>query len=502
MEGLNLEQERAIKVRSDIIADRGRGVIAKVGNGFASWSQLGMKERIKAIRRLRKTVSKNSRKIAEAISAECGRPLLEVVSQEVLPVLEMAKYCEKKYPQWLSPRRLPYHRPGFLRKRNTLVYAPLGPVAVFAPQNFPFSLGMMTLIYAALPGNTVVLKPSEKSPLVPAVIEDLLKDSGMEEAGAASLLRGGPSTGEWLIEEPQIKKIFFFGRRSSGEKIAQLCVRNLKPFVLEMGGGTTAFVCADADVEQAAVGLAWSSFYAGGHSCVSTERIFVDSCIADDFLTVFKKKVAGFQNNLNGGTTIRCENPDSEKSDSSQMGRHIHSDTRRLQDLIQDAKAKGAQVFQAGGSHFQNTNGSTPFTVISQTTPEMQVLKTELFGPVVTVQTGSNLETVADALNGNMDSMGVSIWSRDRKQAIRLANKVSAGMIWINDSSFGLPHLPWGGSGRSGWGTLFSKYSLSEVTTPKWISRHPGRFSRPRLWWGPYSPWKEKLMIKIAENFR
>jgi acyl-CoA reductase-like NAD-dependent aldehyde dehydrogenase len=97
--------------------------------------------------------------------------------------------------------------------------------------------------------------------------------------------------------------------------------------------------------------------------------------------------------------------------------------------------------------------------------------------------------------------MGISIWSRHPKKAYELAKKAHTGKVWINDSSYGLPHLPWGGWGSTGRGYLFSEFAIQEVTQLKWVSKHPGRSSRSRFWWNPYSSWKEKLMMKIAKNF-
>ncbi len=466
--------------------EEARRTLSKIDLGFKTWSHLSLKSRIKMIRRLRKAVSKNTRKIAGAISEECGRPLMEALSQEVLPVLEMAKYCERKFPKWLSRRRLPYRRPGFWRKKNYLFYEPIGPVAVFSPQNFPFSLGMMTLIYATLAGNTVVLKPSERSTLVPSVIEDLLRDSGLLASGATSILTGDTKTGKWLVKHPKIKKIFFFGQRPSGMDVANACMRHLKPFVLEMGGGSTAFVCADADIEQAATGLAWSSFYTYGQSCVSTERIIVDKEISEKFIFLFKEKVTHFQR---------------EMMDNAKKGKNDLSRTSRLNELIEDARAKGAEVFRARMPQSQENNGFFNFTVISNASDSMRVSKEEIFGPVVVVQTVSNLKEAIVKMNKNLEPMSVSIWSRNHKQAYHLAKKMPTAMIWINDSSFGLPNLPWGGLGKTGWGKLFSELSIQEVTRQKWISKHPSRFSRKRFWWNPYTLNKEKLLIKIAENF-
>jgi len=467
------------------LEELGRSV-SRIEQGFRDWSALSLNDRIKLVRRLRKAVSKNSRRIAEAISEETGRPFIESLSQEVLAVLEMAKYCEKKYPKWLAQRKLPYRRPGFMRKQSALYFEPLGPVAVFSPQNFPFSLGMMTLIYAILPGNSAVLKPSEISSLVPAVIQEILMESGLIDAGAVLILQGGPRTGEWLIEHPAIKKIFFFGHKDSGEIIARKCVQHQKPFVLEMGGGSTAYVCADADVEQAVAGLAWSSFYSNGHSCVSTERIVVDKTISDKFLARFKEKVANFQ---------------SEWADKAKRGVNDLSDKSSLFELVEGAKAQGADVFQASKPNSKNNDDPFTFTVISYFAPMLPPRPIEIFGPAAVVQVVPSLEDAIVDLNRKNPSMAASIWSKDLRKASHLAKQLSASMIWINDSSFGLPHLPWGGAGRSGWGSLFSEFSLHEVAVQKWICAHPARLSRARFWWNPYTDRKEKMMIKIAEHF-
>jgi acyl-CoA reductase-like NAD-dependent aldehyde dehydrogenase len=398
----------------------------------------------------------------------------------------MAKHCEKKFPKWLKCRHLPYRRPSFWQKKNILFYEPIGPVAVFSPQNFSFSLGMMTLIYAILPGNTVFLKTSEKSQFVTPLIEEILQEAGLIASKAVAILPGDAKTGQWLIQAPRIKKIFFFGNRKSGKEVADLCQKHSKPFVLEMGGGSTAFVCADANIEQAASGLAWSSFYTHGLSCVSTERIFVDERIAETFISSFKKKVTNFQIDMASAWKEDTNNP---------------LDISRLNGLIEDAKAQGADVFQAKMPSSKEKMGFFRFTVIFGATNSMRLFNEEIFGPFVAVQTVPDIEEAISESNNNFQPMGVSIWSRNPKQAHDYAKKAQTGKIWINDSSYGLPHLPWGGWGNTGRGNLFSEFAIQEVTQLKWISKHPGRFSRSRFWWNPYSSWKEKLMMKIAENF-
>lgn len=462
-------------------------VILRADSGFQRWKNIDIKVRIQAVRSLRKTVQKKAQTIAKAISAEGHRPLNEALTQEVLPVLEMAKYCEKNYRRWLLPKRSRYRRPGFFRKENILRREPVGIVAVFSPRNFPFSLGMMTLIYTVLAGNTVILKPSEKSQLLPALIEQLLNESGLTALGAGILILGGAEIGEKLIRHPSIQKIIFFGHRKSGEKIARACIRHSKPFVLESGGGSTAFVLKDANLDLAARGLAWSAFYANGQSCVSTERIIVDRKIEEEFLLLFKKKVKTILDE-------RMQNsPKLEFADSDQI---------RYEELIKDAKSKSADIYSIGENNGDKPSTSPScLTVVNTASPSNKIWNKEIFGPLVAIMSVDNVQMAALNMNRESSPLGVSIWSEDRKKAISLAKDIQAGMIWINDSSFGLPHLPWGGWGKSGWGTLFSEHSLHEVTRVKWVSRHPARWAKPRMWWNPYTPFKEKILLKTARHF-
>lgn len=450
--------------------------------GFQKWKNIAVAQRIQTVRALRKTIQKRSHMIAEAISAECCRPKTEALIQEVMPVLEMAKYCEKNYKRWISVKSISYYRPLFLRKKTTLVREPLGVIAVLSPRNFPFSMGMMALIYTVLAGNTVILKPSEKSELLPALLKQLLEESLMEERGAVVLLEGGVEIGEKLIEHPYVQKIIFFGNQASGEKIANICVKYCKSFVLEAGGGSTAFVLKDADLDLAAHGLAWSAFYANGQSCVATEKIFVDHRVCEEFVAKLKEKVRSIGR---------------DKQQDPLAVEFSDSDHKRYSDIFEHMKSTGGEIFSIGKKHPQAT---FPPTVITNVIEQNVILEKEIFGPMVILMSVENITQAAENYYRNLSSLGTSIWTKDKKKAAFLAKKIPVGMIWINDSSFGLPHLPWGGWGKYNWGTLFSKYSLHEVTRVKWMSRHPSWQAKPRLWWTPYSSYKKKV-LSIATRY-
>ncbi len=460
--------------------------LADIEAGYRTWSRLPLNARIGHVRRFRKVMARNSEALASAVSRERCRPLSESLAQEVLPALEMARYCEKNFRRWLSPQRVSCRRPGFWRKKTILHYEPLGPVAVITPSNFPFSLGIMSLVYLLLAGNTVLLKTSEHSSLVTPWIQVLLARAGLSRLGAAAAVSGDGSAGEAVIRHPVVKKVFFFGSRSTGRRVAEQCVRHFKPFVLELGGGSSAFVCDDAALETTVSGLVWSGFYAGGQSCVSTERIFVEQGVAETFVSRFLEKTLEFEQ---------------ERGRSGPTGLYSEADVNRYRGCIEAARKRGGAVL-AGGEARPAGEGRfhCDFTVILEAETERRSGEEDVFGPIVFLYPTSDPELVLQGAAQSWIGLGASIWTRNPLRAQKLARSIECGMIWINDASFGLPHLPWGGRGESGWGSLFSRFSLHEAVQTKWISAHPGKWGRKRPWWNPYTARKTRWFLRIARK--
>jgi acyl-CoA reductase-like NAD-dependent aldehyde dehydrogenase len=432
-----------------------------------SWQGLGIEQRIGHLRTLRRIIGNRSLEIAAAISKECRRPIEESLSQEVLPALEMIRYLIRKYPAWLNPRPTRYLRPGFFRKRNYIIRQPLGTVVVICPANFPFSLAIMSLSYLMLAGNTVVLKPSERSETVAPIIKDILEKAGLSPH-FARLIEGGPKVAEQLIVRPEIKKVFFYGSRQAGKSVEELCRESSTPCVLEMGGGVTAIVLRDADIPLAASGVAWGGMYAGGRSCLSVDRAFVDGKVYPHFLSALTSAVAAYQE------------PDKPGERASP------DDHDRLKALVDDAVSRGAR-----------TEGAS---IVADVPPDSTIMQEEVFGPLIAVCPFDGTEQSVGLVNRTYQAAGVSIWTKDQKAALSIAPHINVGMMWVNDCSFGLPTLPWGGWHESGKGTIFSEHALHEVLNQKWISCHPGFLSRQRFWWRPYSDFKKKLLAWVAKH--
>ena len=446
------------------------------------WHLLPVQTRRTAIAALRREIARRAVEIAHAISEECSRPLFETFSQEVLPAMAMCRYLERTSRTRLRHSVHHYTAPGFLRKTNILIREAIGSVALVTPRHFPFSLTLMSVAYLLLPGNTVVIKPSEHSSMVGPLISELLVSVGLCPT-AASVVHGGPEAVDRLIEDPSVAKVVFFGRRQAGKSVAEKCVKEMKPFVLELGGGTTAIVCADAPVELAAAGIAWSSFYANGQSCVGTRRVFVDRRVYRRFVSLLVKETAIFE--------------------QAGVPRISAGDALQLRTAVEDACDRGGTVLR-GGHDSPSEIGlrAVPCIIVTGGSTDAALFQEEVLGPVLAVAVADGPEHGMRLAASCCRPLGVSIWSRSRRAAMSLARQAPSAMVWLNDTSFGLPSLPWGGWGEAGWGSLFSWASLHEAVRLRSVSAHPSRFARRRFWWHPYTLGKERLLRAAAKAYR
>jgi acyl-CoA reductase-like NAD-dependent aldehyde dehydrogenase len=446
-------------------------VLDRLAGGAPAWAATRPRGRARRIAALRRLVARRAGEIARLVADETSREEYEVLTQEVLPVLESLRYLERHMPGWLGPRRSSYLRPGFLRSRQWLVWEPLGLVAVLSPGNFPFSLGLMSAAWLALAGNTVVLKTSEKAPATSRLIASLLSEAGLAPS-VIEVLEGDAETGRQVVAAPQVRKVFLFGSRRTGLAVAAVCRSRGVPFVLELGGGTTALVLANANLDRAAAAIVWSAFYARGDSCVGVDRVYVESSVERSFLARLEKELQDAPRR-----TGTCLPP-------------------RVLELVSGAAAAGARLLGPMGDPQQLATGG----ILAGVPKDAAILREEIGGPLVAVCAVADSAEGARLARGGHPALGVSIWTRDVRKARELAGEIGCAMTWVNDASFGLPNLPWGGRGATGSGALFSRHALHEAASLRWVSENPPSGRRP--WWFPYSRRKLSLVLWAARFFR
>jgi acyl-CoA reductase-like NAD-dependent aldehyde dehydrogenase len=454
---------------------RAKAELRREGQG-RMWENLSLEDRRKLVVRLRKTIAHFQEEIARTVAKESGKPVTEVLSQEVTATLEMLRYFETRYPRRLKSRGFRCWRPGFWTKANTIVLEPLGTVGLIGPANFPFSLPVMAAAASLLCGNRVVFKPAEKCPLTARFIELLFRESGFPVPAFESV-EGGEEAVREVIGRPSVRKIIFFGGYEAGNKVAALCGRRFKPCILELGGSGTAIIRGDADLRRAARGLAWSAFYAAGRSCLGTKVAYVHAPVKNSLVELLVEEM----NRLRAGEAL-----DHATDVSTQREEEAPPWVQRF---VSDAKERGATV---------RTSAGLILVVLAAPDSAKRLLPDgEIAWPLLVVCPVDSDGDALRAVNGSAYGLGASIWSRDTRKARAMAGRLQASLVWVNDASVGMPQAPWGGAKRSGWGRLFSELAVSELTSTKVVSVEKGRIAKRKFWWFPYGRKKYDLLVAV-----
>jgi vanillin dehydrogenase len=335
---------------------------------------------------------------------------------------------------------------------------PAGVVVSIAPWNAPIILAVRSFATALACGNTVVLKASESSPGTQYLLARILKDAGLPP-GVLNLITNAPADaakiGEALISHPAVRRVNFTGSTKTGRVVAETAARYLKPVLLELGGKAPLLVLADADVDNAVRAAAFGGFMHQGQICMSTERIVIDSTIADDFAHQLTERAGKYQIRAPGEAGFA-------------LGSMISCDAAsRSEDLVKDAVAKGAKLL-AGG----NIRGATmSATVLDEVTPSMKVYYEESFAPIVCIVRVAGVEEAVRVANDTEYGLSSAIFSRDIKLALDIAQRLDFGCCHINGPSvYDEAHMPLGGMKASGYGRFGGQPGINEFTEVQWIS--------------------------------
>jgi acyl-CoA reductase-like NAD-dependent aldehyde dehydrogenase len=344
---------------------------------------------------------------------------------------------------------------------------PAGVVVGIAPWNAPLILGVRAIAMPLVYGNTVVLKSSEQTPCTQAAIVEVLHDAGVP-AGAVNLISNAPEDAaaivEALIAHRDVTRVNFTGSTRVGRIIAELAGRHLTRAVLELGGKAPLIVLADADLDAATAAASFGAFMNQGEICMSTERVIVDHSIAAEFSTRLAARASG----------LVVGPPDDP---SSQIGPLVHTAARdHVLALIEDARAKGAEVLAGGsadGLYVQPT-------VLRGVTAEMRIYHEESFGPVVSIIEVQGTDEAVRVANDTDYGLSAAVFGRDGGTALEVARRIRSGICHINGATVhDEPQMPFGGVGASGWGRFGSRAALEEFTELRWVTIQAGERHYP-----------------------
>jgi benzaldehyde dehydrogenase (NAD) len=311
-------------------------------------------------------------------------------------------------------------------------------------------------------GNTVVLKASEQCPRTHAAIVRALVDAGLP-AGTINLIihaaEDAPDVVDELIAHPATRRVNFTGSSKVGRLVGIKCAEHYKRCLLELGGKAPLVVLPDADLEAAADAASFGAFMNSGQICMSTERIVADRSVAE----ALGAKLAERAGKLTVGDP---------REQTTMIGPVVNDGAReRILELIEDARAKGAEVLTGGDA---DGNLITP-TVLANVTPEMRIYEEESFGPVVTIVPVSSTEEAIETANDTEYGLSAAVFSQDVDAAMEVARRIESGICHINSSTVhDEPQMPFGGVKASGWGRFGGKAALEEFTELRWMTIQQG----------------------------
>ena len=477
-----------------------RGALARARAAQDEWRRLSFRARGEVVMLARAHVLAEMDEIASLVSREMGKPAAEAISMEVLPTLDLMQFFARRSARLLKNERIDIGLYRLLGRSSRIEYRPLGVVGIISPWNFPWAIPLGEVVMALMAGNTVVLKPSELTPLVALKLGDVFARAGLP-AGALEIVTGDGSTGAALVEAG-VDKLMFTGSVATGRRVAEAAARRLIPVVLELGGKDPMVVLEDADIESASSAAVWGAFANSGQACASVERCYVHEKIADDFLARVVEKTRALRQDAGEGEGVDIGAMSSE--------RQLHV----VEEHVRDAVERGAKVVTGGGrpksatsrpesGHATSHQGffHEP-TVLVEVDHEMKVMREETFGPLLPVMTFKTEDEAVRLANDSPFGLTASVWTRDIARGQRLAARIEAGTVMVNEVLYthGIAQTPWGGVKESGLGRTHGRLGLLEMVAPYHV--HTNRLARlPDVWWFSYTPQAAALFRSLARRF-
>jgi acyl-CoA reductase-like NAD-dependent aldehyde dehydrogenase len=451
-------------------------VVAGAAAAQEGWARSGFGERRELLRSVARLLLARVDEIARTVEAETAKPPTEALVHDLYPALDQARWLAANAERVLRPERLSFPQLHLKHKRGRLLYEPLGVAAVISPWNLPFAIPFAQVATAVAAGNAAVLKPSELTPLAGAWVERAFAEAGAPE-GLVRTVQGAGEVGDALVRAEGVAKVFFTGSAEVGRQVAAAAAERLRPVVLELGGKDPLLVFADADLGRAVDGALFGSFLNCGQACVSVERIYVERAVQH----AFTERLAARARELAVGREVGPLVSERERA--------------RVEELVEDAVERGAEVLAGARRPEARLPGSfyAP-TVLGDVPPDARLRREEIFGPVVAVEAFDGEDDAVRRANGTAFGLGASVWTRDLERGRRVARRLQAGMVWVNDYgySFGAAQASWGGVKGSGFGRTKSRHGLYECVQVKYVDEDPGRLRPP--WWFPYDEPTERAL--------
>jgi len=417
---------------------------------FAGWAATPGRERARVLHRVADLVRARADEIAALESADVGKPISLCRAVDVETVAEQYEYCSA-LAQGVdgATRQIPIPSHAYTRRE------PLGVVAAITPFNFPLILSTSKIAPALAAGNAVVHKPAEDTSLSALLMAELLAEAGVPD-GVLNVVTGfGPEIGETLLSHPGVDKIAFTGSTAVGRHAAGVAGEHLKPVTLELGGNAAHIVFEDADVEQAVAAAIKAFVFNTGQFCMGGPRLLVADALYDTVLGALAEAVPH----------VPVGDPFDPATVVGPMAGERHR--AKVEQYVEQARADGGRIVAGGGR--PGIEGGFFFepTVIADLPEDSRVIREEIFGPVLTVQRFTTEDEAVALANSTPYGLAAGLQTTNLARAHRVAARLQAGIVWVNDWAMLDPAIPFGGVKDSGFGREYGPESLDAYTRTK-----------------------------------
>jgi len=413
------------------------------------WSRLPHAERARLLFNLADLVEARADELALIETLDNGKPFHHARTVDIPSAVEDLR----ELAGWATKLVGEAHRVPAGTVHAYTVREPVGVAALIVPWNFPFMIAVSKIASALAAGCTAILKPAEQTPLSAFVLGDLLLEVGFPE-GVVNIVTGDGDTGAALVEHPDVDMISFTGSTEVGKAIIRAAAGNLKRVTLELGGKSPVVIFPDADLERAIEGAANGIFFNSGQVCVANSRLYAHRKVFDRVLEGLAERAK----TIKVGSGI---DPDTE------MGPLVSAEqVERVSSLLAAGEREGATTV-VGGNRLDRKGFFVEPTVLVDARPDMQIMREEIFGPVISSSSfdDDDLDTIASEANNTAYGLAAYVWTRDVGTAHKMASKLKAGTVRVNGGR--APNMPFGGYKQSGWGRENGKAGIEAFTEVK-----------------------------------
>ncbi len=474
-----------IRTVPDLDADAVAAMAARGRAAQPQWEAYGFEGRARVLLRAQKWLMDNAERVTETIVSETGKTYEDASLAEIGYAGNAFGFWAKEGPEYLADERIKSSQVLVKGKKLILRYRPLGLIGVIGPWNYPLTNSFGDCIPALMAGNSVILKPSEVTPLTSLLMAEGLRECGLPEH-VLQIATGRGGTGAALLEH--VDMIMFTGSTKTGIKVAEGAARRLIPASLELGGKDPMIVLSDADLERAANFATYFSMQNAGQTCISIERVYVEEPVYDEFVAKVSAKVGALRVGPTDGGFGTVE--------VGAITFPPQLDT--IKSHVDDAVQKGARVL-TGGKQRPGAGRFYEPTVLVDVDHSMKIMTEETFGPTLPIMKVADAEEAVRLANDSPYGLGASVFTRDAARGEEIARRIESGAANVNDAmiNYTVLELPMGGAKASGLGSRHGAGGIRKYCSQQAIVVTDKLAMKKELFMYPYKSRTSRMLAGV-----